>query len=304
MKKVLITILSVIGIIIVAGGGYAYYLYHSAKETADKMHESVNLGKSHTTPKLNSKNAPPISILLLGVDQRKNDVGRSDTIIFITLNPKTEKMQMVSIPRDTRTEIAGRGTMNKINAAYAYGGTKMAIQTVENFTNVPVNYYIRVNMQALSALVDAVGGITVNNKLDWYDEGYYKKGYHYHKGELHLNGKQALGYVRMRHLDPNGDFGRNQRQRQVIEAIIKKAASIKSVTRFNEIFNALGDNVKTNLTFDDMMKIQSNYRGASKNVEQYEVQGTSEKINGIYYLSVPDSERSKVTNMLKSNLQK
>ena len=303
MMKKLLKILSIIVVLIVlGGGGYAYYLYHSAKEAADKMHQNIPFdngrGQSDKT-----KKSEPISILLMGVDERKNDRGRSDTLIVMTLNPQKEKMQMVSIPRDTRTKIVGKGTMDKINHAYAFGGTKMAINTVEQFTGIPIDYFIRINMEALSGLVDAVGGITVDNHLDWYDEGYYKKGYHYKKGKIELDGPKALGYVRMRHLDPNGDFGRNQRERQVITAILHKATSISSVTHYQDILNTLGNNVKTNLTFQDMMNIRANYRNCLSNVENYEIKGTGQKINGIYYLIVPDEEKAKVTHMLKENLQ-
>lgn len=303
MMKKLLKILSIIVVLIVlGGGGYAYYLYHSAKEAADKMHQNIPFdngrGQSDKT-----KKSEPISILLMGVDERKNDRGRSDTLIVMTLNPQKEKMQMVSIPRDTRTNIVGKGTMDKINHAYAFGGTKMAINTVEQFTGIPIDYFIRINMEALSGLVDAVGGITVDNHLDWYDEGYYKKGYHYKKGKIELDGPKALGYVRMRHLDPNGDFGRNQRERQVITAILHKATSISSVTHYQDILNTLGNNVKTNLTFQDMMNIRANYRNCLSNVENYEIKGTGQKINGIYYLIVPDEEKAKVTHMLKENLQ-
>ncbi|MEK4221627.1 LCP family protein [Bacillus sp. FSL W8-0116] len=303
MLKKLLKILSIIVVLIVlGGGGYAYYLYHSAKEAADKMHQNIPFdngrGQSDKT-----KKSEPISILLMGVDERKNDRGRSDTLIVMTLNPQKEKMQMVSIPRDTRAKIVGKGTMDKINHAYAFGGTKMAINTVEQFTGIPIDYFIRINMEALSGLVDAVGGITVDNHLDWYDEGYYKKGYHYKKGKIELDGPKALGYVRMRHLDPNGDFGRNQRERQVITAILHKATSISSVTHYQDILNTLGNNVKTNLTFQDMMNIRANYRSCLSNVENYEIKGTGQKINGIYYLIVPDEEKAKVTHMLKENLQ-
>ncbi|MEH7440193.1 LCP family protein [Neobacillus drentensis] len=300
-KKFLIWVGSIIGILILGIGGYAYYVYSSVKDTANQMHEEVKLDTPHEKPEV-GESKPPISILLLGVDERAGDRGRSDTVIAMTLNPKRENMQMVSIPRDTRTEIIGHGTTDKINHAYAFGGPKMAIETVENFTGVKMDYYIRVNMEALNALVDAVGGITVHNDLDWIDEGYYKKGYHYAKGDIQLNGAQALGYVRMRHLDPNGDFGRNNRQRQIITAIIDKAASISSVSRLNKILDALGDNVKTNMTFEEMIDIQKNYRECRTNITQYEVKGTGGKTNGVYYLNVSDEEKTKVTNMLKDNL--
>jgi len=302
MKKWMIVIASIVGVLAIGIGGYAYYVYHSVKETAEQMHETnVN---EEPPPEVNiPENPKPISILLMGVDQRKEDPGRTDTMIVITLNPKKNKMVMVSIPRDTRTEIIGKGKMDKINHAYAFGGTKMSIDTVENFVGVPMNYYIRVNMKALKELVDAVGGITVQNNIDWYDEGYYKKGYHYKKGQINLNGPQALGFVRMRHLDPKGDFGRNERQRKVITAIIHKAVNISSVTRITDILHALGKNVKTNMTFNEMMNIQKNYRDSQKNIIQYEVQGEGERIDGIYYLIVPEEERTRIMNDLKESLK-
>lgn len=90
-KKILITILSIIGVLVIAIGSYAFYLYHSVKETAIKIHEPVKLDAPHKKPVMTKENAQPISILLLGVDERKGDVGRSDTTIVMTLNP--EKIQ-------------------------------------------------------------------------------------------------------------------------------------------------------------------------------------------------------------------
>jgi polyisoprenyl-teichoic acid--peptidoglycan teichoic acid transferase len=235
---------------------------------------------------------------LMGVDERTNDRGRSDTLIVMTLNPEKESMQMVSIQRDIRTEIIGRGTIDKINHAYAFGGTKMAIETVENFSGIPIDYYVKVNMEALVDLVDSVGGVTVNNELDWHDSGF-----HYKRGELALNGKQALGYVRMRKKDPNGDFGRNNRQRDVIKAIVEKGASVSSVTRFDEILAALGNNVRTDLTFDEMMDIQKNYRNTRHNIITYDIKTTGKYINGVSYQVVSDEERQHVEDMLKEHLE-
>lgn len=108
--------------------------------------------------------------------------------------------------------------------------------------------------------------------------------------------------MRMRHLDPRGDFGRNDRQRQIIAAIIDKASSASTVTKFNDILNVLGSNVKTDLTFDDMMDIQKNYRNAKNKIEQYEIKGQGGLIGGTYYLTVPEEEQTKVTEMLQDNL--
>jgi anionic cell wall polymer biosynthesis LytR-Cps2A-Psr (LCP) family protein len=171
------------------------------------------------------------------------------------------------------------------------------MQTIENFTGIKLDYYVRINMEALSALVDAVGGVTVYNTLDWKDSSF-----HYTKGNLTLNGPEALGFVRMRHEDPNGDFGRNGRQREVMTAIVNKAAKFQSIGSYTKILAALGDNVKTNMTFDDMKNIATNYRDVRSNVQEYEVQGTGSTQGGVYFFHVSDQEKQKVSNMLKSNL--
>ncbi|TCP25995.1 LytR family transcriptional attenuator [Scopulibacillus darangshiensis] len=304
VKKIMITLGVIIALLVVGGGAYAYYLYHSVKSTAGEIYEPV---KKNTEAPLSNKGDKPISILLMGVDERPNDRGRADTLIVMTLNPKTKTMQMVSIPRDTRTKIIGHGTVDKINHSYAFGGTKMAMDTVENFVDVPIDYYVKINMQGLSDLVDAVGGITVyNDTVAWTDEGFYKKGYRYEKGELNLNGPKALGYVRMRHFD--SDFGRNKRQRDVIQGVINKAASFSSISRYDDILSAIEGNVKTNMTFDDMKYIAKNYRSARQHIKSYEVKGTGKMIRNnsgqnIYYLIVNDEEKQKVHNMIAEQLK-
>ncbi|HEX6922495.1 MAG TPA: LCP family protein [Bacillales bacterium] len=304
-KKITIGILAVLGVIILAGGVFAYQIYSSVEDAANEMFHAVD-SEAKDGPSAVDENGDgdpdPISILLMGVDQRKNDVGRSDTLIVLTLNPADKTMQMVSIPRDTRTLIVGKGYKDKINHAYAFGGVEMSINTVEHFLNLDLDYYIKMDMQGLVELVDAIGGITLYNDDSWHDPGYYKKGYFYHEGTLHLNGPQAIGYVRMRYL-PGGDFTRNEHQREVIEAVVDKAASFSSITRYQDILNAISDHIQTNISFEEMKYIALNYREARKNVKTYEVKGNGTKIDGIYYLVVDEEERQKVRNMILKQLQ-
>ncbi|PMC36588.1 LytR family transcriptional regulator [Bacillus sp. UMB0899] len=298
-KKWLWITLSVIGLLVLGTGGYAYYLYKSAADTVASIQEDLDRDKSEKrTEKVVFEEKDPISILLMGVDERKGDRGRSDSLILMTVNPNTNTTQMVSIPRDTRTEIVGKGTQDKINHAYAFGGTEMAINTVEHFLDVPVDYFVKINMESFKDTVDAVGGIEVNNTLNFSYEGY-----DFTEGLTTLDGKKALAYTRMRYDDPRGDFGRQERQRQVIEAVIKKGANVSSITKFGDMFGVVRDNVKTNLTFDEMWDIQANYKAASKNLEQFQVKGTGDKINGIYYYLVPEEERLALSNQLREHLE-
>ncbi|WP_175640256.1 polyisoprenyl-teichoic acid--peptidoglycan teichoic acid transferase TagU [Metabacillus schmidteae] len=298
-KKWLWITLSVIGLLVLGTGGYAYYLYKSAADTVASIQEDLDRDKSEKrTEKVVFEEKDPISILLMGVDERKGDRGRSDSLILMTVNPHTNTTQMVSIPRDTRTEIVGKGKQDKINHAYAFGGTEMAINTVEHFLDVPVDYFVKINMESFKDTVDAVGGVEVNNTLNFSYEGY-----DFTEGLTTLDGKKALAYTRMRYDDPRGDFGRQERQRQVIEAVIKKGANVSSITKFGDMFGVVRDNVKTNLTFDEMWDIQANYKAASQNLEQFQVKGTGDKINGIYYYIVPEEERLALSNQLKEHLE-
>ena len=303
LKKLWITLGIIVGVVVIGGGGYVYHLYSSVKDTASKIYEpdknEKHVSVASKSPKGNLK---PLSILLMGVDQRPGDVGRSDTLMVMTLNPQTKETQMVSIPRDTRVDIPGKG-IHKINAAYAYGGTSLAKDTVNQFLDVPVDYYIRINMEGLVSLVDAVGGVDVNNDISWHDEGYYKKGFDYHKGMLHMNGAEALGFVRMRHLDPRGDFGRNKRQRDVIKAVVDKAMTLGGVSKFNDILGSVQGNVRTNLDFNDMTYIAENYKDCRTNMNTYEMKGQGTTIGGVYYLVVNNQEKQRVHQMIMGQLK-
>ncbi|MES5263880.1 LytR family transcriptional regulator [Priestia aryabhattai] len=297
-KRALKITMAIILVLILGVGAYAYSIWHSVEKTFTQTHDPLNRDVSEKrSEKVSFSKRDPISILLLGVDQRAGDRGRSDSLILMTVNPKDQSMKMVSIPRDTRTEIVGKGTTDKINHAYAFGGVDMAVNTVEKFLDVPVDYYVQVNMESFKDIVDAVGGVTVNNDLNFdYD------GYSFKKGNLTLDGKEALAYSRMRKQDPRGDFGRQMRQRQIIEGVIEEGASVQSLANYGTILDTIGTNVRTNLTFDDMKQIQSNYKDARHNVEQLQVDGKGEKINGIYYYAVSDATRQALSSKLKQHL--
>ncbi|MFK4461539.1 LCP family protein required for cell wall assembly [Bacillus safensis] len=188
--------------------------------------------------------------------------------------------------------------MDKINHSYAFGGTQMAADTVEELLDVPVDYFVKVNMESFKDIVDTLGGITVNSTFAFsYD------GHSFGTGEINLNGDQALAYTRMRKQDPKGDFGRQQRQRQVIEGIIAKGANISSITKFGDMFKVVENNMKTNMSFDDMWMMMNDYRDARQHVEQHELKGSGTRINNIYYYQLDDSSLANVKKELKESLE-
>ncbi|MGD6991018.1 LytR family transcriptional regulator [Sutcliffiella horikoshii] len=296
-KKWFVFLVSILGIATIGVGIFAFSVYKSLESTVTSMHTPLERPSSEKRPsEVDFSQKDPLAFLILGVDERPGDKGRSDSMIVLTVNPNDKSMQMVSIPRDTRTEIIGKGFDDKINHAYAFGGPEMSIATVENFLDIPIDYFVQVNMESFKDIVDAVGGVTVNNKLE-----FSQSGHHFPLGEIELNGEEALSFSRMRKLD--SDFGRQQRQRDIIQGVINKGASISSVTKFDDILDVLGNNVRTNLTFNEMIDIQSNYKEARHNLSQHQLTGSGTRINNIYYLIVAEEDRLEITNQLKKHLE-
>ncbi|GIN85835.1 LytR family transcriptional regulator [Heyndrickxia sporothermodurans] len=303
-KKWLAALLTVLVVVLLSGGTYVYSVWHSFDSAVKNIHKPVKRTQPvKRTEQVTVKNGDPFSILLLGVDERKNDKGRSDTMIVMTVNPHMKSINMLSIPRDTRTEIVGHNTVDKINHAYAFGDVEMSMDTVEKFLNIPIDYYVKVNMKGFEELVDAVGGVTVKNDL-----AFTAGGVNFPTGELTLDGSKALKFSRMRHDDPEGDFGRQKRQREIIESILDEGASISSLWNYDDIFDALSKNVKTNFTFDEMKGIQSQYKDIRKNIKELKIEGDGQMIanqagKNIWYYIVSDQERQKVSDQLRAHLE-
>ena len=287
--------LLVVGISVAYGAG----AYFNALESVQQAYH----GNGPTSKKISENK--PISILLLGVDQGiegRHDQGNSDTMILITINPQKKKATMTSIPRDLLVDVLGDGKnggkyyMSRINSAYEVGGYRASSKTVSKVFNVPINYYMEVNMHALESMVDAVGGVDVNVPFTFTYHTHFKK------GKMHLNGKEALDYARMRKDDPRGDYGRQMRQRQIINQIVKKSMSINSVSNYRKILRVISKYVETNLTFNDMMSIAMNYRGAASNIESGYVHGHDATIGGASMQVASTKELQRVSDLNRSNL--
>ncbi|MEI5907478.1 LytR family transcriptional regulator [Bacillus spongiae] len=298
-KKWIKYLIITFSILFIGLAAYLFTVYSSLNAALSSMQaDSDRTLSPKRTDEIAFSKQEPFSVLLLGVDEREGDKGRSDTMIVLTVNPKVNSVKMLSIPRDTYTEIIGHGTTDKINHAYAFGGVDMSLDTVENFLDIPIDYFVQINMEGFRDIVDAVGGVTVENDLDFSYEGF-----NFPVGTLNLNGEEALAYSRMRKEDPRGDFGRQLRQRQVIEGVINEGASVSSLWNFQNIFEALGNNVKTNITFSEMVDVQKNYREATNSVEQISfTKGQGQTIGGVWYLVIPDEEVIAVQDELKTHL--
>lgn len=296
-KKVWITIISCL---LLAGIVYAISIYQNVSTTLETIHEpKIRKVSELRETKVELVEKEPISILLLGVDERDGDIGRSDTIIVITANPTLASVKVLSIPRDTYTEIIGLDKMDKLNHAYAFGGIDMALRSVENLLDIPIDYVVQVNMESFLKIVDSVGGVTVENP-----SAFTENGYQFAAGPIHLNGDSALSYVRMRKNDPLGDFGRQERQKQVLLAILKEGASFNSLLNYKDLLASLADNIRTNMTFGQMIDIQKGYKSSLTNVESITLtNGSGQRMDDIWYYVPNDKEMSDVTRTLKEHLE-
>ena len=296
-KKIFAIIFGIILVLFLAVVGMGAKLYWDVSKSMDKTYETVERSKKS---QVNLNNKEPFSVLLLGIDigdDGRVEQGRSDTTIVATVNPRDKQTTLVSLARDTYVDIPGQGKQDKLNHAYAFGGASLAMDTVENYLNIPINHYVSINMAGLKELVNAVGGIEVNNNLTFSQDGY-----DFTIGKISLDGEQALSYSRMRYEDPNGDYGRQERQRKVIEGIVQKVLSLNSVSNYQEILTAVSDNMKTDLSFDDMKKIALDYRSAFGKVKQDQLQGTGFMQDGVSYQRVDEQELTRVQQELKNQL--
>ena len=201
-----------------------------------------------------------VNILLIGNDSRTNgEDGRSDAMILLSVSSKTKKIYMTSLLRDMYVEIPGHDD-NRLNAAYSFGGAELLMDTIEHNFDITLNRYVLVNFEAFANLVDAVGGIDLeltNEEVEYVNAYLWEynvlterpEGTDYMdtslSGMVHLNGAQALSYTRNRYI--GNDFGRTERQRKVLEAVIRKAPKALA-TNPKELIDGLVTNLRTNLT--------------------------------------------------------
>lgn len=221
---------------------------------------------SKETPELKGEQTGRINLLLLGAAGEKKPGGNlTDTVMVMSINTKTNKVALLSLPRDFYAPISNSSSYAKINSLYPIGikegkGIELIKEATQKITGLDVHYYAVVNFDAFEKIVDQIGGINIVNERDIYDPTYPGPNYSYEtfslsRGFHNLDGKTALKYVRERHTDPEGDFGRAKRQQQVIQAVKNKMFSLKTlfnVVAINGILNTVGDNVKTDIAINEL----------------------------------------------------
>lgn len=295
-----------IGILVMLALIAVIYLGYKIFSVGGSIHNPLDRDKSSLRDKnVNLDDGDPFTIALFGVDsnaERNANGGgqRSDTIMVLSVNPEKKTTEIVSIPRDTQADIVGKGTTEKINHAYAYGGPDMAVKSLEKLLNVPIDHYATIDMDGMRDMIDTVGGITVTSNATFsYD------GYQFTEGERSkMDGKEAMAFIRSRKEDgAGGDFGRQERQQLVIQGLANKLTSVSSITHFNSLMNHVEDNVKTDLSVGELNKVRSNYKDANDNVNRHQLEGQGGiQDDGLYYFVPSENSLNEIETNIKDNL--
>ncbi len=294
--------LLIIVIVLVTGTNLIYHKYRTAHSTVNTIYHGAGIQKARDTERI-LKKGRPVSILLMGTDTGalgRKFKGRTDTLVIAVLNPMTSTMTLVSLPRDTKIAIYGHESdfPSKLNAAYAYDGSASALRTVQKYLNVPVDCYATINMGGLENMVNAVGGVDVTPALTFSYGGYsFTKG-----TKVHLNGKRALAYVRMRYSDPKGDYGRQERQRQVLMSLAMHATKPQSLLN-DKFLNTVSRQLTTDLKFNDLLLVAAKYRKATHHMDSTHLQGDPQMDNGQSFEVPEPTEKQRITDLLRKALE-
>lgn len=251
----------------------------------------------------------PISILFLGIDgnsgREKNgqstEQSRTDAMILSTFNSDKEQIRMLSIPRDTISYIPKVGYYDKITHAHAYGGPTASMDSVEATLNVPVDYYVRINMDAFVDAVDELGGIEYNVPYDISEPNTDDSGkIKVEKGLQKLNGDEALAVARTRHHD--SDLKRGQRQMELLKKLFAKAQNAGSFSKLDDVIEIVGNNSKHNLSYDEVKALATSYLKDDVEIKSKQLKGEDDYLNGIYYYNPDINSIQDTSNLLRDDL--
>ena len=301
-------ILLFIFIILLGALAYGAYLYFEAQSAFTDSYENDGREKSSLREEAVNPKLDNVSVLIMGVDsseeREQEGPGRTDAMIFATLNKDSKSVKLVSIPRDSLVYIPEVGYETKINHAHAHGGTTAAIDTVENLFELPVDYYVKLNFEAFIDVIDTLNGIEMDVPYEFKEQDSTDKAnaIHLMEGEQTLNGEEALALARTRKHD--SDVDRGKRQLEIIQAIVDKSVSVTSILKLDDLINAVADNISTNLTFKDMKSLVA--YGSSTgdlDIESYTVEGTDYKPSNTYYWKLDEESLYETKNLLRKHLE-
>ena len=292
--------------VLICTAAYSVYLTKKAETAVNKAYE--DLGERDISDKREVKVEPikdNVSILFIGIDDsaergQGSENSRSDALVLATLNNKTKTIKLVSIPRDSYIYIPSFGYNDKITHAHT-AGSLSTIEAIEELFDIPLDYYVRMNFDAFIDVINALDGIEVEVpyailELDENDN----RTVDLQPGLQHLNGREALALARTRKLD--SDIERGKRQQEIIKAIVNKASSASSITKYDDVIEAIGDNMKTNLTFSEIKSFLSYLSNGIPHIDSLTLKGYDDMSTGIYYYKLDQESLNETKHILQSHL--
>jgi len=295
-RRMKIVLLSTLMLLIVATGiiyanrgalaalGFDLLLSDKVEESFKNSYQPLT---NRPTPTEKPKVDEPFSMLLLGVDARGKERGRSDTLIYAVVRPQDGKVLMMSIPRDTYTEMVGKNEEDKITHAYAFGGAEMAVDSVEKLLDAKVDHYAAINFKGFKQVVDALGGIPLPITKDIVNKDANHEKFTIKANQDVYNGVDALNFVRYRE-DAGGDMNRTERNQQFLEALMNKSSSLSQWTKIPEILEIVGDNFTTDLEPSSLSELAKQFLQSGYAIRSYTLKGEGKRMgrqNLWYYVA-------------------
>ncbi|MCA1011258.1 LCP family protein [Halobacillus halophilus] len=313
-RKKLKIALSIVGFILLisigTAAGYAIYLTDKVKETATESHQELDRGeKSQKRESEVNPEYDDISVLFVGIDdsEKRSSGGNrnalSDALVLATFNDNNKSIKMVSIPRDSYTYIPEIGYKDKITHAHAFGGIDATVETVEKMFDIPVDYYVRLNFNSFIEVVNSIGGITYDVPFDITEQNSADKdgAIELEEGYQKLNGEEALALARTRKYD--SDLARGERQMELIQEIARQTMTTSSLNNFGDILNSINDNLKTNLTFEEMISFKDYFFDKQgMTFDKMQLNGEGGKVDGVWYYQVKEESLANAKNQLQAHL--
>ncbi|RKD23833.1 hypothetical protein BEP19_05230 [Ammoniphilus oxalaticus] len=321
MKRAIVVTLLIGFLMSVGLTGYGYFKYtrmtgewfeplHSIQSDQWRQDEEPSppneQKKKEQRPRLD-----PFTIMILGVDTRGEKKARSDTIILAAVNPTSQQVKLLSIPRDTLVKIPGYG-QDKFNHAMFYGGAPLVKQTIEDFLGIKVDRYATIDFEGFIKLVDSLDGVKVDVKRRMkYRDPSDGTEIDLHPGLQQLDGKQALDYARFRKSEIGSDasdFDRMDRQQEVMKQLADKATRFTTLFRVFKLMDILEEHVKTDLTSDEIGRLAILFKGfSSSEIETMELGGTSRRMPkhgyNLWFHVVSDEEKKRIQHLIQKTLE-
>ncbi|WHH57001.1 LCP family protein [Petroclostridium sp. X23] len=285
IKKYFILVFSIVGVFVAAAGGFIVAGLMNESQASQDENKSEIVDKQQFF-QLNKKT----NVLIMGTD--KSEL-RSDVMILASLDSKNKKLNMLSIPRDTRIKIDNK--YQKINAALSIGKEELAIRKVKEITGMPIHYYVTVNFGGFKNIIDILGGVDFDVPQNMnYDDPLQNLHIHLKKGMQYLDGDKAEQFVRYRKY-PEGDIGRIKAQQAFIRALVEQKLKLEYISKIDDLYKAIKENLETNIGALDVTKNLSAVKAlSSDNVQMFQLPGEAKMINQVSYFIHDDEQTIKL----------